>query len=199
MIANAENTPTPSPIRITARWGQVSRSTSPLKTRTAIQAANHFAATAVSACRSTQTKRCRANTTMGSLAANAANAAARVASSLQRQARERTAAQTMGINSIAVAPCSRGRNHTCCFGSFAGLVSDRLRIPLSLFRIAGGLGLTIGLTIGNRPSRRYQVARIETESVVFAVATTPGVVNKYQKGEKTHMSSPFKSFATILL
>ena len=51
---------------------------------------------------------------MGSLAANAANAAMRVASSLQRHERERMAAQTMGVKSMAVAPCSRGRNQALC-------------------------------------------------------------------------------------
>ena len=54
--------------------------------------------------------------TIGSLAANAANAAVRVASSYQRHARARIAAQTMGVNSIAVAPCSRGRNHALSCG-----------------------------------------------------------------------------------
>ena len=41
---------------------------------------------------------------------NAANAADRVATSLQRHPRAKITAQTMGVNIIAVAPCSRGRN-----------------------------------------------------------------------------------------
>ena len=52
---------------------------------------------------------------MGSLAASAAKAAVRVASSAQCQCARRIAAQTMGVKSIAVAPCSRGRNQVLCF------------------------------------------------------------------------------------
>ena len=63
-------------------------------------------AAAVSGCRRFQTKGCQTNTTIGSLAAKVTKAAARLASSVHGHWRARIATQMMGVNSIAVAPCS---------------------------------------------------------------------------------------------
>jgi hypothetical protein len=108
-IATPPKAATPAPIARNSFRGQVTTRANTLVRRTTHQPKSHRRAVGDSGLLRFQTNCCRMSKTAGSFADIAANAAARTASSLQRQLRTRMATLKIGVRSIAVAPCSRGR------------------------------------------------------------------------------------------
>ena len=103
------NAATPAPTARKSLSGQVASRTETLAMSTALQPMSHRTAAGVSGLLCFHTNCCLITTTAGSFADIAAKAAAKTASSLQRHARARIPALKIGVRSIAVAPCSRGR------------------------------------------------------------------------------------------
>ena len=131
MIAVQPNSATPVPMPKKALRGQVARRISRLAMRMTLQPKSHREAADDSGFRCFHTNRCRISKTAGSFADIAANAAASTASSLQCQARARMATLKIGVKSIAVAPCSRGRYILCRFNVFVGTACASVRMPVS--------------------------------------------------------------------
>lgn len=139
MTAMQPNIAMPAPIARKGLRGHVAKRIDTLAMRTTLQPESHSEAADGSGLLCFHSSRRRISRTAGSFADSAAKAATGIASSLQCQFRARMATLKIGVRSIAVAPCSRGRYALRRWEAFAGDAGASVCMPVCQNRTRGAV------------------------------------------------------------